>query len=155
MPSKRLYRIQEVSELLSIPATTLRWWEEVFPMFNPNRLPSGQRRFTEADVKMAGRIKELLYIKGLKIDAAIEMMNKTYRKATPRRLRKCQTPQDAIALLDEVKAITEDAHALAKIKSVEKWINGLDEPIVHKNIRGKEYYAEVIKSHEQQERVDK
>lgn len=144
MPPKQFYRIQEVSELLTIPDTTLRWWEKVFPMFNPNRLPSGQRRFTPADVKMAEKIKELLYIKGLSTDAAIKLLNKTYRKHAPRRLRKCDTPQDAIALLDEVKAITEDAHALAKIEAVEKWINRLDKPIVHKNIRGKEYYAKAI-----------
>lgn len=125
MPPKRFYRIQEVSELLSIPATTLRWWEDVFPMFNPNRTTGGQRRFTEADVKMAERIKELLYVKGLKVDAAIEMMNKTYRKSAPRRLRKCQTPMDAIVLLDEVKAITEDAHATAKLDSVMKYLNTL------------------------------
>lgn len=125
MPSKRLYRIQEVSELLDIPITTLRWWESVFPMFNPNRLPSGQRRFTRADVKMAEKIRELLHVKGLKIEAAIEVMNKTYRKARPRILRKCQTPQDAIALLDEVKIITEDAHALAKIEAVTKFLKSL------------------------------
>ena len=123
MPSKRFYTVTEVTELLTIPATTLRYWEEVFPMFNPNRLPSGRRRFTEADVKMAARIKELLYIKGMKTDAAIEMMNKTYRKSRPRRLRNCQTAQDAIALLDEVKAITEDAHALAKIEAVVKFLS--------------------------------
>lgn len=144
MPSKRYYAIAEVSEMLALPATTLRYWERVFPMFNPNRLPSGQRRFTQSDVKTAAKIKELLYIKGLTIDGAIEMMNKTYRKSRPRILRKCETPQDAIALLDEVKAIIEDAHALAKIEAVEKWINGLDKPIVHKNIRGKEYYAKAI-----------
>ena len=142
--SKRLYTITEVSELLAVPATTLRWWEEVFPMFTPNRLPSGRRRFTESDVKMAEKIKELLYIKGLKVENAIILMNKTYRKSTPRRLRKCDVPQDAIALLDEVKAITEDAHALAKIEAVEKWIKELDKPIKHKNIRGKEYYAQAI-----------
>lgn len=124
-------------------------------MFNPNRLPSGQRRFTQEDIRMAEKIKELLYIKGLKVDAAIKVMNMTYRIASPRRLRKCQSPRDAIALLSEIKAGLEDAHALAKIESVEKWINGLDKPIVHKNIRGKEYYAGIIKSHEQQERVDK
>ena len=113
-------------------------------MFNPNRLPSGRRRFTEADVKMAEKIKELLYIKGMKTESAVILMNKTYRKSAPRRLRKCKTPQDAIILLDEVGAITEDAHALAKIESVEKWIKGLDKPIKHKNIRGKEYYAQAI-----------
>lgn len=123
MPSKRYYAIAEVSEILALPATTLRYWERVFPMFNPNRLPSGQRRFTEADVKMAARIKELLYDKGMKIDVAVEVMNKTYRKSRPRVLRKCQTPMDAIVLLDEVKAITEDAHALAKIEAVMKFLS--------------------------------
>lgn len=125
MPSKRLYTIAEVSELLEVPATTLRYWEGEFPMFNPNRTTGGQRRFTEADVKMAARIKELLYVKGLSIEAAIVVMNKTYRKATPRRLRKCQSPQEAIVLLDEVKAITEDAHAMAKLDSVVKFLNAL------------------------------
>lgn len=125
MPSKRFYRIQEVSELLSIPATTLRWWEEVFPMFNPNRTEGGQRRFTVADVRMAEKIKELLYVKGLKVDAAIEVMNKNYRKARPRGLRKCTTPSEAIALLDEVKTVLEDAHAEAKIEAVVKFLNTL------------------------------
>ena len=125
MLTKRFYTVTEVSELLAVPASTLRWWEEVFPMFNPNRLPSGRRRFTQTDVDMAARIKELLYVKGMKTDAAIEVMNKTYRKSAPRRLRKCETPRDAIALLDEVKAITEDAHALAKIEAIEKFLNSL------------------------------
>ena len=113
-------------------------------MFNPNRLPSGRRRFTEADVRMAEKIKDLLYIKGMKTENAVILMNKTYRKSAPRRLRKCETPQDAIALLDEVKDVLEDAHALAKIEAVEKWIKGFDKPIEHKNIRGKEYYAKAI-----------
>ena len=125
MRSKRFYTVTEVSELLAVPATTLRYWEEVFPMFNPNRLPSGRRRFTQTDVDMAARIKELLYVKGMKTESAIELINKTYRKSRPRILRKCQTPQDAIALLDEVKSITEDAHALAKIEAVINFLNAL------------------------------
>lgn len=123
MSTKRYYTVTETSELLAVPASTLRYWEEVFPMFKPNRLPSGRRRFTQADVDMAARIKELLYVKGLKIENAVEVMNKTYRKSRPRILRKCQTPQDAIVLLDEVKAITEDAHALAKIEAVIKFLS--------------------------------
>lgn len=125
MSYKRFYRINEVSELLTIPDTTLRWWENVFPMFNPNRLPSGQRRFTQEDVRMAERIKELLYVKGLSTDAAIEMMNKTYRKYPPRQLRSCRNAAEAIALLNEVKAVTEDSHALAKIEAVMKFLNTL------------------------------
>ena len=60
MPSKRFYTVTEVSELLAVPASTLRWLEEVLHMFNPNRLPSGRRRFTEADVRMPEKIKDLL-----------------------------------------------------------------------------------------------
>lgn len=125
MPHKLFYRIQEVSELLSIPTTTLRWWEEVFPMFNPNRLPSGQRRFTREDVRVAGMIKELVYIKGLKVDAAIEMMNKTCRKSLPRKRPECSTLKKAIKLLDEVKAVLEDTRAIAKIEAVDKFLNTL------------------------------
>ena len=124
MPSKRFYTVTEVSELLAVPATTLRYWEEVFPMFNPNRLPSGRRRFTEADVKMAAKIKELLYVRGLKIDAAVELMNKTYRKCAPRQLRQCRNAEEAIGLLNEVKETIEDAHACAKIQSVINYLSG-------------------------------
>lgn len=125
MTAKRFYRIPEVSQLLSTPISTLRWWEEVFPMFKPNRTAGGHRRFTKADIKMAGKIKELLHVKGLKVDAAIEMMNKTYRKHPPRQLRLCRNAVEAIALLDEVKAITVDAHAEAKIEAVMKFLSSL------------------------------
>lgn len=94
-------------------------------MFNPNRTAGGQRRFMVADVKMAKRIRELLNIKGLSTDAAIEMMNKTYRKSRPHGLLKCQTPKNAIALLEEDKAVLEDAHAVAKIKAVSKYQKSL------------------------------
>lgn len=123
MLSKSLYRIGEVAHMLKVTEAALRWWEKTFPMFNPNRLPSGQRRFTHEDVKMATRIKELLHVKGLSINAAIEMMNKTYRKSRPRYMRKCTNAKEAIALLDEVTAITEDAHALAKIEAVVNFLS--------------------------------
>lgn len=122
MVKKHLYRIQEVADLLGIPTSTLRWWESVFPMFNPTRLKSGQRRFTDSDIKLAKKIKELLYDKGLKTDAAINVLNKTFCLNPPRRLRKCDGPRDAIVLLDEVSEVVEDVHALAKIEAVENWI---------------------------------
>lgn len=125
MPSKRFYAIAEVSEMLDIPATTLRYWEDVFPMFNPNRLPSGRRRFNREDVKMAEKIKELLYTKGLKIDAAIEMMNKTYRKSRPHPPRPCKTAQRAITLLGEASEFIENKHALSRIKAVMGYLNTL------------------------------
>lgn len=124
MLSKRFYTTTEVAELLALPASTLRYWEGVFPMFKPNRTVRGQRRFTKADVKMAAKIKELLYEKGLSSDAAIEMMNKTYNKSFPRKQPQCIALRGAIRLLDEVKAtIIEDELAVAKIEAVIKFLS--------------------------------
>jgi len=138
-PTKAYYRIREVAAMLDIPDYTLRFWEDEFPMFNPDRTERGQRRYTPEQVELAKRIKELLYDKGLKIDAAIKVLNKTYRKYPPRRIPACKTTEAALRLLRSVKNTLEDAHAVNKIEAVEKWIKS-DTPIVHKNIRGKEYF---------------
>lgn len=124
--TKQYYSIGEVSQLLEVPIYTLRFWEDSFPMFNPNRSPKGTRRYTQADVKLAATIKELLYDKGLKIDAAVIFLNKNYRKQPPRQLRKCKTAADALALLDEVKETLDDAHSIARLEAVEKWLNSIE-----------------------------
>ncbi len=121
-PTKTYYRIREVAAMLDIPDYTLRFWEDEFPMFNPDRTPKGQRRYTPEQVELAKRIKELLYDKGLKIDAAIKELNSSYRKYPPRRIPKCKSAADALRLLDAVKSTLEDAHAAARIEAVEGWI---------------------------------
>ncbi len=138
--NKQYYSIGEVSQMLGVPIYTLRFWEDEFPMFNPNRTAKGTRRFTTADIDMAKAIKAAVYGKGLKIEGAIEYLNKTYRRQPPRKLRVCNSPKDAITLLDEVKSLLEDAHQVARIEAVERWIATLDEPKLHKNIHGKEYF---------------
>lgn len=91
-------------------------------MFNPNRSAKGTRRYTPADIDLAKAIKSVLYDKGMKIEAAIVYLNKTYRKQLPRRLRVCRNSKDALSLLDEVKLTLEDAHMIARIEAVENWI---------------------------------
>lgn len=126
MPSKSFFTITEVSELLAVPASALRYWEDAIPMFKPNRLPGGHRRFTESDVKMAARIKELLYIKGLKIDAAIKILNQTFRKSRPHPPQPCHTTKRAVKLLSEAMGLIENKHAISKIKAVADYLNALD-----------------------------
>lgn len=91
--AKSYYRIREVAALLDIPAYTLRFWEGEFPQLNPHRTASGQRRYTPADVDMVKRIRELLYVKGLKVEAAKELLNATYRKYPPRNPIKCESAE--------------------------------------------------------------
>jgi DNA-binding transcriptional MerR regulator len=49
--------IQEVSDRLGLPKSTLRYWEKEFNgFFAPTRTPGGQRRYTEADMKIIASI---------------------------------------------------------------------------------------------------
>lgn len=121
--TKQYYSIGEVSQMLEVPIYTLRFWEDEFPMFKPKRTPKGTRRFAPADIDMAKAIKAAVYDKGLKIESAIDYLNKTYRRQPPRRLRVCRTVEDAVALLGEVKSVLEDAHQIARIEAVENWLN--------------------------------
>lgn len=120
--TKQYYSIGEVSRLLDVPISTLRFWETCFPMFNPNRSPKGTRRFTPGDVELAEYIKDVLYGKGMAIDKAVGFVNKYYRRSPPRGLRKCTSPDYAITLLSEVETTLDDTHSIAKIESVIRWI---------------------------------
>lgn len=115
--------IGEVSQMLDVPIYTLRFWEDQFPMFNPNRTTRGTRKFTPADIDMAKAIKAAIYDKGMTVEGAIEYINRTYQYRSPRRLRKCKSATDAIKLLDEVTDVLQDANAIAKLKSVIKYLS--------------------------------
>lgn len=72
--SKKFYRIREVSELIGEPASTLRYWESVFPQLKVKRNDHGTRYYTPENIDTLRRIKYLLTERGLKIDAAAEQM---------------------------------------------------------------------------------
>ncbi|MCH5231755.1 MAG: MerR family transcriptional regulator [Muribaculaceae bacterium] len=72
--TKLRYKIKEVSEILEIPQSTLRFWETEFPDLQPHRTPHNQRYYTPADLELLEIIYYLLYTKGLKIEAAKEYL---------------------------------------------------------------------------------
>lgn len=67
---KKYYKISEVAELLSIPASTLRFWEKQFTIIKPRRNSHGTRFYTPADVETIRMVYYLVKEKGLKLDAA-------------------------------------------------------------------------------------
>lgn len=67
---KSTYKIGEVSKLLQIEAYVLRYWENEFPQLAPLRSPKGQRLYTNEDIQLLRRIKELLYHQKLTIEGA-------------------------------------------------------------------------------------
>ena len=123
--TKQYYRPSEVSQMLDIPQTTLHWWGKVFPMFNPNRTPKGTRKYTQDDVRMAALIRELLWDKGMKTEAAITYINKSYRKCPPRNAFVCNTAEDAVALLGQARDMSEEPHVFARIDAVTDFLNTL------------------------------
>lgn len=117
VPPKKIYRIREVSELLDIPSSTLRYWEDCFDIFTPKRTASGQRRYTDKDIEVCREIIRLLRDKGLSIEYTNRELAK-YRKYPPHHTPICKSVQSAIKLLNQVRDRTEDTHIIAKIESV-------------------------------------
>ena len=149
MPTKSYYKIGEVSAMLNVPISTLRFWEDTFEQLDPFRTPGGTRKYRPEDVEMCKLIKHLLRDKGLSLEYTKKELA-DYRRYPPRKPFVCKSTDDALRLLSEAKSRCEDAHAVARVEAVEGWIAGIE--IVeeqrrpeHKNIRGKEYFAKSMK----------
>jgi DNA-binding transcriptional MerR regulator len=68
---KRLYyKIGEACKLLEIQPYVLRYWETEFPALSPSKSRSGQRVYSEAELDVIRRIKQLLYEEGYTIAGA-------------------------------------------------------------------------------------
>lgn len=95
--TKKYYRISEVSELTGEPASTLRYWESVFPQLKVKRNEKGTRFYTPANIDTLRRIKYLLNDRGLKIEAAAEQMRVSSDSVTAK--------QRAIERLQEIRRV--------------------------------------------------
>lgn len=149
MSNKSYHKIGEVSAMLNIPISTLRFWEDSFEQLDPFRTPGGMRKYRPEDVDMCKLIKHLLRDKGYSLEyAKKELAN--FRKYPPRKPFVCKSADDALRLLSEAKSrCGEDAHAVARVEAVEGWIAGIEiveEPrrSEHAHIRGKEYFAKSL-----------
>ncbi len=74
--NKKFYKISEVAELLNIPASTLRFWEDKFTVISPRRNARGTRFYTPDDIDKISMIHYLVKQRGLKLDAAQEQIRR-------------------------------------------------------------------------------
>lgn len=105
--SKKYYKISEVSEILGVPASTIRYWENEFPEISPFRSVSNQRYYTPEDIEALRIIYFLLKIKGLKLEAAKEQM----------RLNRTNISRKA-AIVEKLLDVKEELQMM--LKSLEK-----------------------------------
>ena len=67
---KLYYSIGEVSELTSLKAYVLRYWETEFTQLNPPKNRAGNRTYRQKDIDIILNIKDLLYKKKFTIEGA-------------------------------------------------------------------------------------
>ena len=62
---KLYYSIGEVAEMLEVPVSTVRFWENEFTVLKPMKNKKGNRLFTPADIKNLKIIHHLLKEEGM------------------------------------------------------------------------------------------
>lgn len=67
--SKR-FKIGDVCKQADVQPYVLRYWETEFPPLAPDKTGGGQRTYTQRDIDVILRIKELLYTEGFTIAGA-------------------------------------------------------------------------------------
>lgn len=70
VPDKIYFKIGEVSSVVGVPASVLRFWESEFHQLRPRRTSSGQRLYRKKDIELIIQIKDLLYNKKYTIPGA-------------------------------------------------------------------------------------
>ena len=70
IPDKKNFRIGEVAEIAAVESYVLRFWETEFTSLCPTKSKSNQRMYTQEDVGVVLRIRDLLYEDGFTIEGA-------------------------------------------------------------------------------------
>ena len=73
---KRYFRIGEVSRIIGVEPSVLRYWESEFPQIRPPRADSNQRTYQRKDLDIILEIKRLLYDEKLTINGARQKLKK-------------------------------------------------------------------------------
>ncbi|MBI2213099.1 MAG: MerR family transcriptional regulator [Acidobacteria bacterium] len=68
--NEKRFKIGDVCKQADVQPYVLRYWETEFPALAPDKTGGGQRTYTQRDISVILRIKELLYTEGFTIAGA-------------------------------------------------------------------------------------
>ena len=78
------YKIKEVSEKLSVPPSTVRYWQKEFNAhIQPDRTDGGHRRYTDKDIEKFRQIKKLLHERKLSVNQGRKILEQSGTCSTP------------------------------------------------------------------------
>ncbi|MBR6757357.1 MAG: MerR family transcriptional regulator [Bacteroidaceae bacterium] len=92
---KTFYSIGEVSQMLGIPTSTLRYWEKELPTINPRKSQGGTRKYHISDIEELKLIHRLVKDEGHTIEGA--------KKILRRRRHSEMTKSDIIRRLQDIR----------------------------------------------------
>ena len=99
----RRYSIREVSEIVDVPQHLLRQWEDRFSQLKPARDRARRRYYTQGDIDIARRIKQLIRHEKLTTEGARKRLAQELRgEGRPR------TRREAVELIDKIEAEVRD-----------------------------------------------
>ena len=73
---KQFYSIAEVSEMFSLPASLLRYWEKEFPTIHPRKTGNNIRTYTKEDIEEIRLVYDLVKVRNMKLAAARELIHR-------------------------------------------------------------------------------
>ena len=75
---KLYYSIGEVAEMLEVPVSTVRFWENEFDILKPRKNKKGNRLFTPEDIKNLKIIHHLVKEKGMTLAGAKKQLSEKW-----------------------------------------------------------------------------
>ncbi len=72
---KKWFTVTEVSEMLNIPSTVLRYWETEFEELKPRKNKHGKRMYNHEDIELLKKLHYLLKVKKYTIKGAKDALN--------------------------------------------------------------------------------
>jgi len=106
IPGKRYFTIGEVSDLCSVKAHVLRYWEQEFPQLAPVKRRGNRRYYQRQDVLMIRQIRSLLYDQGYTIGGAKQKLSGDDTRDDVTQAR--QLIRQMIGELEEVLVVLEN-----------------------------------------------
>ncbi|MBR6945411.1 MAG: MerR family transcriptional regulator [Prevotella sp.] len=71
---KLYYSIKEVSEIIGVSESNLRFWEKEIPLIKPKTTGNNVRQYTEKDIENIKAVYNLVKVRGFKLAAAKKML---------------------------------------------------------------------------------
>jgi len=74
VPAEKYHRIGEVAKILGVKTSVLRFWESQFPELHPKKTRTGQRLYSDSDIRLLKYIQRELKETGMTIEGLRKKM---------------------------------------------------------------------------------